>query len=137
MGLIWLQRLRRRRSKVITPAKFGAPQPTAITAQRVRVTVDSDGFLLERRDGLSGWTTSHRLRWPEIKSMYIDTGTLDSPLGLYATMNTGNARRHLFDTRLLTRQEWTTLANSVAMYSRDKVVLDLSGFERTRPFNEF
>jgi hypothetical protein len=159
MALRWLRGLRwRRRSGVVTPARPGAPQVRTImtwrsgtvtparstapqvrtiTTQRLRVTVNSDGFIVERRDGLSGWTASHRLRWSDVKSMDIDTGTFDSSLGLYAAMTTSSTRRHMFDARLLTRQEWATLTNAVAVCSEGKVILDLSGFEKSRPFNEF
>lgn len=118
-------------------AQLGNLQPTALVAQRVRVTVDNGGLHVERRDGLSGWTTSHRLRWPDLRSMYMDTGTFDNCLGLYVTMAVNGARRHILDAKLLTRREWATLTKAVIGHSKGKVAFDLSGFEKTRPYNEF
>jgi hypothetical protein len=43
----------------------------------------------------------------------------------------------MFDARLLTRQEWVTLTNSIAAYTHGRVILDLSDLEKTRPFSDF
>ncbi len=121
------------------PAQEPEPAPTTIGSGNARITVDVAGLTVELRG--HGFATSwHRHRsvtWPQVISLQLDTGTLDSPLSLYATVAGARFREHLVDGGALSRAEWAVLDRRITACTNGRIRLDLRLLDQNRPPERF
>jgi hypothetical protein len=75
------------------------------------------------------------LGWTAVSAMRFDNDSRDPVIALYA-VTTQNQRRHMMDSKHLSRPEWSTLASMVAGASGGRVTVDLAGRETPRSITD-
>ncbi|MEO3779260.1 hypothetical protein ABGB16_20925 [Micromonospora sp. B11E3] len=97
-----------------------------IATQQLRITVDRDRLVVERRAvGTSaGWTEHLAVAWPQVHALVFDTQGLDPVVSLFALVD-GPQRRYVADANHLSRPQWSTFATVVADCTDGRVAIDL------------
>ncbi|MER6838422.1 hypothetical protein ABT320_31335 [Streptomyces cellulosae] len=130
--------LRSVRQAPVTDGRVGRPS-TASTAGTVsatsvsaRVTAASDGFTIEQAVTAPGessrrWQVRLELEWERIAAMEFTRERPDGPAALCVRLRNLPSRRVL-DAAALSAEQWEEIAAAVAVHTRNRLLLDLSGW---------
>ncbi|MGW6933544.1 hypothetical protein ACWGE0_26040 [Lentzea sp. NPDC054927] len=124
-----------------SPPRARRPVPPVtefiVVGRRVRVTVNGNGLVVHSQQG-SAWREYVGFEWKQIYKAYLDSGTYDAALALYATTSNGEGsrKRHLVDAQHLTRAQWSELASAAAAWTAGRVVIDLSPLDDPPPITD-